>query len=321
MLLALLMGPFPTEVIVFFETKVQAHRMMIMLTFLGVRAGELHGNLSQQQRLDAMADFRDSKVDVLCATDLAGRGLDIASVKAVINFEMPRELTTYVHRVGRTARAGRKGHALTLTGEHRRALMKDVVKHAKGSVKSRTIAPEEIEKWKTKLRALQPDYYARLKEERVEKEARLAEMEANKATNLITHAEDIVARPARSWFQSETQKQVLKTATREAAETAAADLSKLSAKDRKALRNASHKADKKAAKVAAKKSDKRMTRDKRRRAAVLEDRGHTMVAAKAAARFAKKQGRKEVFKGKKAKGMLPSKGKPGKGKRKRVRTE
>lgn len=133
--------------IVFFDKKQQAHRMYILMQLLDINCGELHGNLSQQQRLEAYDKFGCGDMHVLLATDLAGRGLDIKGVKTVINFEMPRDLTVYVHRVGRTARAGRSGHAVTLTGEGRRTLMKEIVKHAAGSVKSRVIAPEDIDKW------------------------------------------------------------------------------------------------------------------------------------------------------------------------------
>jgi ATP-dependent RNA helicase DDX27 len=117
MILSLVTTTFKRGVIVFFGKKQQAHRMCIIMSLLGLNCGELHGNLTQQQRLDAFEDFAEGKIDVLLATDLAGRGLDMKGVKVVINFEMPRSLTTYVHRIGRTARAGRSGRAITLTGE------------------------------------------------------------------------------------------------------------------------------------------------------------------------------------------------------------
>jgi ATP-dependent RNA helicase DDX27 len=104
---------------VFFQRKISAHRAAIVAGLLGLRVAELHGNLTQRQRLEALERFKDGEVDVLLATDLAGRGLDIEGVESVINFEMPRDLTAYVHRVGRTARAGRSGCAVTLTGEVR----------------------------------------------------------------------------------------------------------------------------------------------------------------------------------------------------------
>jgi ATP-dependent RNA helicase DDX27 len=99
MLLALLSRTFSKQTIVFFDTKVNAHRMMILCGLCGIKCAELHGNLTQKQRLQALEDFRQGQVDVLLATDLAARGLDIDRVSAVINFEMPNQLDTYIHRV------------------------------------------------------------------------------------------------------------------------------------------------------------------------------------------------------------------------------
>ena len=125
--------------------------MMLVMGLAGIRAAELHGNLTQLQRLQALESFKEGKADLLLCTDLAGRGLDIRGVEAVINYEMPKDLTTYVHRVGRTARAGRNGRAVTLVGEGRRLLMKQVARHCKGLAKSRTIPQSVIEDFRDKV--------------------------------------------------------------------------------------------------------------------------------------------------------------------------
>ena len=83
--------------------------MHIILGLLGLKVGELHGNLSQPQRLEALRKFKEAEIDILLATDLVARGLDIPKVNTVVNFTMPNTLSHYIHRVGRTARAGRSG--------------------------------------------------------------------------------------------------------------------------------------------------------------------------------------------------------------------
>lgn len=205
-------------VLIFAIHKRTAHRLAIILAMAGLKAAELHGNLSQRQRLQALEDFRAGTADYLIATDLAGRGLDIAGVRAVINFEMPSELTAYVHRVGRTARAGRAGVAVTLVSEHQRNAMKEIVRRATLNVKSRLIAPEAIDEWKEKIEGWEDDITAVIAAEREERALRIAEMEAEKAGNLIEKREEIMSRPARTWFQSEKEKEATREAAKEAKE-------------------------------------------------------------------------------------------------------
>lgn len=106
------------------RSKVLAHRALHIFGVAGLRAAELHGDLTQVQRLAALEQFRDNDVDFLLCTDLASRGLDIADVHNVVNFSFPSKLTTYVHRVGRTARAGKTGHAITLVTDQSRSVLK-----------------------------------------------------------------------------------------------------------------------------------------------------------------------------------------------------
>jgi ATP-dependent RNA helicase DDX27 len=233
MLLGLLTRTFTDQTIVFFDTKAKAHRMMILCGLCGIKCAELHGNLTQTQRLEALEQFRKGEVDVLLATDLAARGLDINRVQTVINFEMPSQVETYIHRIGRTARAGRGGRSCTLIGEGRRHLMKNVMKDAAekgkgasakksgnkstGVIRSRSIPAAVISHFVFKLQTLEPHVEEVYEAEAVAKMDRLAEMEANKAQNIIEHGKDITSRPQRQWFASEQMKQNTKAATLEKA--------------------------------------------------------------------------------------------------------
>lgn len=104
----------PVSAIVFTRTKYGAHKLARELQKRYFNAVPLHGDLSQNQRDHSMRLFRDSKADILVATDVASRGLDISQVEAVINYDVPQDPLLYFHRVGRTARAGDTGKAFTL---------------------------------------------------------------------------------------------------------------------------------------------------------------------------------------------------------------
>ncbi len=110
----LLLDETMTSVLVFTRTKHRANRLAQQLVRWSISAGVIHGNKSQSQRLKALEGFRGGAHRVLVATDIAARGIDVEGVSHVVNFDVPHEPEVYVHRVGRTARAQRKGDAFTL---------------------------------------------------------------------------------------------------------------------------------------------------------------------------------------------------------------
>jgi ATP-dependent RNA helicase RhlE len=100
--------------LVFCRTKHGAERLMRKLAQSGIDAGSIHGNKSQNQRDRAIRDLKEGRINVLVATDVAARGIDIPGVSHVYNFELPEVAEAYVHRIGRTARAGADGDAIAL---------------------------------------------------------------------------------------------------------------------------------------------------------------------------------------------------------------
>jgi len=100
--------------IVFCSTKIKTQRLAERMQSYGLKAAPIHGDLSQNQREHAMRNFRNGYVELLVATDVAARGIDVPAVSHVINYDVPMDPLTYFHRIGRTARAGKAGKALTL---------------------------------------------------------------------------------------------------------------------------------------------------------------------------------------------------------------
>jgi ATP-dependent RNA helicase RhlE len=123
---ALLAAPDVSRAIVFTRTKRGADRVTKFLEMTGTSCSAIHGNKSQNQRERALDAFRDGHIKVLVATDIAARGIDVEGVSHVFNFELPNVPEAYVHRIGRTARAGASGIAIALVANDERSLLRDI---------------------------------------------------------------------------------------------------------------------------------------------------------------------------------------------------
>ncbi|MEM9066659.1 MAG: DEAD/DEAH box helicase [Planctomycetota bacterium] len=133
-----------TRSVVFSRTKHGADRITKRLTRDGVDAVSIHGNKTQNQRRRALDAFKTGRAAVLVATDVAARGLDVDDVSHVFNFDMPNEPETYIHRIGRTGRAGAEGVAVSFCDNDERGYLKDI-ERLTGSTISRVALPEELE--------------------------------------------------------------------------------------------------------------------------------------------------------------------------------
>jgi len=124
----LLKNPDIVSALVFTRTKHGADRVVRDLSKTGVRAEAIHGNKSQNARQNALSNFKSGRIRVLVATDIAARGIDVDNLSHVINFELPNIPETYVHRIGRTGRAGASGIALSFCEQEEKAYLKDIQK-------------------------------------------------------------------------------------------------------------------------------------------------------------------------------------------------
>ncbi|MBR1524793.1 MAG: DEAD/DEAH box helicase, partial [Lachnospiraceae bacterium] len=129
----------PKRTLIFTNTKKMADELAETLIGRGYFADTLHGDLSQQQRDHVMSGFRNGGTEILIATDVAARGLDVDDVEAVINYDVPEDIEYYVHRIGRTGRAGRKGRAFTLVVGREIYKIRDIEKYCHTRIESRHI--------------------------------------------------------------------------------------------------------------------------------------------------------------------------------------
>jgi len=188
-----------SQVLVFVATKYATEHVAEKLRRTEIAAGALHGELSQGARAQAMADFRSGKLRVLVATDLAARGIDIAQLSAVVNFDLPRSAVDYTHRIGRTGRAGESGVAISFVSASTHAHFSLIAKRH-----DRPISREQLagfEPTETEL----PDSASTggVKGKRKSKKDKLREAEVRAANPL---AQEVKVTPASSfrWHRSPT---------------------------------------------------------------------------------------------------------------------
>jgi ATP-dependent RNA helicase RhlE len=128
-----------TQALVFTRTKHGANRLAEQLGRDGIAAAAIHGNKSQGQRVRALDDFKAGRASILVATDLAARGIDIDALPHVVNYELPMVPADYIHRIGRTGRAGVGGEAVSLVCIDEAGLLQDIQQHLRRAIPSRTV--------------------------------------------------------------------------------------------------------------------------------------------------------------------------------------
>ncbi|MDH5588062.1 MAG: DEAD/DEAH box helicase, partial [Nitrospirota bacterium] len=129
----------PKSTLVFCRTRLEVDELTSMLNGRGYRGEGLHGGMNQAQRDRVMASFRSGKTELLVATDVAARGLDISHVSHVMNYDVPSSPEAYVHRIGRTGRAGRAGEAITLVEPRERWLLQNIERLTKSTIDMATL--------------------------------------------------------------------------------------------------------------------------------------------------------------------------------------
>ncbi|AFZ81617.1 DEAD box ATP-dependent RNA helicase family member protein [Theileria equi strain WA] len=195
-----------SKCILFFQTKKSAHRMALIFKLLNMSCGELHGDLSQLKRFESVQKFRNGEVDYLLASELAARGLDIPGIDTVINVHLPTDVVRYIHRVGRTARMGSHGKAISVYIEEEKAKMKVLLKKTSNIDKNlgkykRRVPLGVLKKYSEKIEAFEDQINEILINERIEKEIRLCD-------NSLKSAKDDNATGKRQWFRSLKDKKI-----------------------------------------------------------------------------------------------------------------
>jgi ATP-dependent RNA helicase RhlE len=125
-LLRKLLAQYHGSILLFSRTKHNAHKIMMSIRDTGYSSAEMHSNRSLGQRREALEGFRSGRYKVLVATDVAARGIDVTGIELVINYDLPKDAEDYVHRIGRTARAGCRGHAISFATPEQSRDVRDI---------------------------------------------------------------------------------------------------------------------------------------------------------------------------------------------------
>ncbi|MFA5157138.1 MAG: DEAD/DEAH box helicase [Candidatus Omnitrophota bacterium] len=146
-LLGKLLAQYQGTVLLFSRTKYNARKLTRAIHEMGHRAAEIHSNRSLLQRREALEGFKSGKYRVLVATDIAARGIDVSGIELVLNYDLPEDAQNYVHRIGRTARAGHKGHAISFATPDQKRDVQEIEKLIRASLpvsKHPQVPPEEF---------------------------------------------------------------------------------------------------------------------------------------------------------------------------------
>ena len=133
-LLNKILGKYRGSVLLFSRTKHNARKIARQIRDMKYSAAEIHSDRSLSQRREALEGFKSGKYKVLVATDIASRGIDVAGIELVVNFDLPDDSENYVHRIGRTGRAGQKGHAISFAGPDQSRDVKDIEKIMRSTI-------------------------------------------------------------------------------------------------------------------------------------------------------------------------------------------
>ncbi len=205
--IALLRQDVVGNVICFTRTKHRSNRLSDVLTRAGIPNARIHGNRSQNQRTEALADFKSGKVRVLVATDIVARGIDVEALEHVVNFDVPHLPEDYIHRVGRTARADATGEAFTLVSPEEEGDLRAIEKAIGKKLPRRTLPGfdyhhKPVERFEVPIaeriaaiRARKAEERARAKEKAARREAH-AKSEAERSSRKASPASRPGARPA-----------------------------------------------------------------------------------------------------------------------------
>jgi ATP-dependent RNA helicase RhlE len=133
-LLSKLLTQYHGAVLLFSRTKYNAKKLTRSIREMGYSAAEIHSNRSLPQRREALEGFKSGKYKVLVATDIAARGIDVSGIELVLNYDLPEDASNYVHRIGRTARAGCRGHAISFATPEQSGEVRDIEKIIRASL-------------------------------------------------------------------------------------------------------------------------------------------------------------------------------------------
>lgn len=181
--------------ILFFNSKIECHKAYVILSEHNFKCGEMHSDVHQSNRVLSLENFQNGVIDFLLATDVAGRGIDVEKVRCVVNFQMPLEEDRYIHRIGRTARKGYMGQAITICNDNDRIVFKKLMRKQKFELVPMKLDSEQIKKIYKGIVKKASIIQERLTIDSTEKDLLLAEMKLEKSYNMNENWNNISNKP------------------------------------------------------------------------------------------------------------------------------